>query len=53
MTYYIATYKSGSTKLADEIEGAYNLEMAYEKASRMAKKNGWTLVTVEPKERHS
>ncbi len=50
MTYYIATYKAtDGAKLVDEIEGAYDLEMAYEKASKIAKRNGWTLVKVEPK----
>lgn len=38
-----------SGPIVDEIEDAYNLKMAYDKASEIAEKNGWTLVKVEPK----
>jgi hypothetical protein len=51
MTYYIATYRDGKAILKDELPSseAFDLETAYKEAKKIAKKNGWTLVRVEPK----
>jgi hypothetical protein len=48
---YIATYRDGKAILKDELPSseAFDLETAYKEAKKIAKKNGWTLVKVEPK----
>ncbi len=48
---YIATYRDGKAILKEELPSynAFDLETAYKEAKRIAKKNRWTLVKVEPK----
>jgi hypothetical protein len=48
---YIATYRSGKAILRDELPSfdAFDLPTAYKEAKKIAKKNRWTLLKVEPK----
>jgi hypothetical protein len=48
---YIATYRDGKAILKEELPSynAFDLETAYKAAKKIAEKNGWTLVRVEPK----
>lgn len=48
---YIATYRDGKVLLKDDLSSfdAFDLPTALREAKKIAKKNGWTLVRVEPK----
>lgn len=51
MSVFIATYRDGKVILREELPDydAFDLPTALKEAKKIAKKNGWTLVRVEPK----